>query len=106
MEGLLQYLICHLCVYTCLKSFGIQGGTCVLVGDTPSRVAEAAKYAKELIGCDIMESQPYFSQEGHVQVCHRSHMKQNMGKPLTFYTPGGLLNHNGQGALISCWRGA
>ena len=57
---------------TCLKNFGIQGGTCVLVGDTPSRVAEAAKYAKELIGCDIMESQPYFSPDGHVQVRHHN----------------------------------
>lgn len=46
----------------------MQGGTCVLVGDTPSRVAEAAKYAKKLIGCEIMESTPYYRSEGHVQV--------------------------------------
>ena len=95
--------------YECLKSTGIQGGTCVLVGDTPSRVAEAAKYAKELIGCDIMESQPYFSQEGHVQVCHRSHMKQNMGKPHYLLAPREAYSCSitmDRAQLISCWRGA
>ena len=79
----------------CLKEFSMQGGTCVLVGDTPSRVAEAAKYAKELIGCDIMESQPYFSQEGHVQVCHHSHMNQRMGAPFPS-TPQGAYSAQSQ----------
>ena len=46
-----------------------QGGTCILAGDTPSRVAEAAQYAQKLIGCKIMKSAPYYRQDGHVQVC-------------------------------------
>ena len=47
----------------------MQGGTCILAGDTPSRVAEAAQYAQKLIGCKVMKSAPYYRQDGHVQVC-------------------------------------
>jgi len=38
------------------------------VGDTPSRVAEAANHAKKLIGCKILDSTPYYRADGHLQV--------------------------------------
>lgn len=40
----------------------------MIVGDTPSRVVEAAKHAKKLIGCKIMDSTPYYRADGHLQV--------------------------------------
>lgn len=45
-----------------------QGGTCVVVGDDAKKVAEAAGYAKKLIGCKILENTPYYRSSGHVQV--------------------------------------
>lgn len=45
-----------------------QGGTCVLVGDDVKKVAEAATFAKKLIGCTILENTPYYRSSGHVQV--------------------------------------
>jgi len=45
-----------------------QGGTCVLVGDDVKKVAEAAEFAKKLIGCKIMQNKPYYRTAGHVQV--------------------------------------
>ncbi|EIE21427.1 hypothetical protein COCSUDRAFT_56647 [Coccomyxa subellipsoidea C-169] len=46
----------------------VKGGTCVLVGDDVKKVAEAADYAKKLIGCKIMQNKPYYRTAGHVQV--------------------------------------
>ena len=46
----------------------MQGGTCVLVGDDAKKVAEAAAFAKKLIGCTILENNPYYRSSGHVQV--------------------------------------
>lgn len=33
------------------------------------KVAEAADFAKKLIGCKIMQNKPYYRTAGHVQVC-------------------------------------
>ena len=46
----------------------MQGGTCILVGDTPSRVAQAAKFAEKHLGCKVMQSAPYYRTDGHLQV--------------------------------------
>ncbi len=46
----------------------MQGGTCILVGDTPSRVTEAANFAKKHLGCKVMQSTPYYRTDGHLQV--------------------------------------
>lgn len=40
------------------------------MGDTPSRVAEAANFAKKHLGCKIMQSTPYYRTDGHLQVRH------------------------------------
>lgn len=40
----------------------------MLVGDDVKKVAEAADYAKKLIGCKIMQNKPYYRTAGHVQV--------------------------------------
>lgn len=40
----------------------------MLVGDDAKKVAEAASYAKKLIGCTILENNPYYRSSGHVQV--------------------------------------
>ena len=40
----------------------------MLVGDDVKKVAEAATFAKKLIGCTILENTPYYRSSGHVQV--------------------------------------
>lgn len=38
------------------------------MGDDVKKVAEAAGFAKKLIGCTILENTPYYRSSGHVQV--------------------------------------
>ena len=60
----------HLHSQTATPGVHMQGGTCILVGDTPSRVTEAANFAKKHLGCKIMQSTPYYRTDGHLQVSH------------------------------------
>lgn len=44
----------------------------MLVGDDVKKVTEAAEHAKSLIGCEIMQNEPYYRSSGHVQARTRS----------------------------------